>query len=75
MTRYQLAPLIVFLATLVAVVTLMILKLPEPAALVALLSTSGMALLPSVSAKTNIAAAKASIAPPPLPPDDKEGSP
>jgi hypothetical protein len=75
-TRYQIVPLLAFLAMLAACVTLLILKLPEPAAFVAILMGLAQTLMPSISNKTNVAAAKASIAPPPMPPpDDKEGSP
>lgn len=75
MNRYQVVPLIAFLATLVVCVILAWRHLPEPAWVIGVIGMGAQTLFPSVNASTNIAAAKASMAPPPMPPADKEPPP
>jgi len=72
MNRYQLAPLIVFLTTLAAAVLLLILHLPEPGVIISLLGLAGTSLLPSVSNRTNVQAALASLHPPAMAPEQIE---
>jgi hypothetical protein len=66
MTGYQLSTLIAFLATLAVFLVLEIMHLPEPAAITSLLGSFGLALLPSMVNRTNVAAARASMRPPPM---------
>jgi type III secretory pathway component EscT len=73
-TGYQVATLIAFLATLLAAVVLLVLHLPEPAVITTLLGSFGLALLPSINNRANVAAVQ-SMHPPPLVPRDDEHDP
>jgi len=78
MTRFQFAAWGLLFVLVVAMTILILKGQTVPALFVMIVGSVLQALFPSASNQVNVAAAKASIAPPPMPPappDDKEGSP
>ncbi len=72
MTGYQIGTLIAFLATLGAIVILSSRGQHVPAEIAGAFGSLLTAILPSISARVSINAAKASMHPPPLPKKDEE---
>lgn len=67
MTSYQIGTYVAFLATLAAIVILSLRGMHVPAEIAGAFGSLLTAILPSISARMTISAAKASMRPPPLP--------